>query len=110
MVGQPQSWSFVNNPTLSTDEAWVECFGREPRCMEWSAERYKKVGFTDERISNLPDISCRALKRFPIGREGIALRESENSHALWVGLKAASDNFKTVTENFSGRSELTLET
>ena len=109
MVGQPQSWSFVNNPTLSTDEAWVECFGREPRCMEWLAERYKKVGFTDERISNLPDISCRALKRFPIGREGIALREGENSHALWVGFKAASDNFKTVTENFSGRSELTLE-
>ena len=109
MVGQPESWAFVKNPSLSTEEAWTDCFGRAPRCMEWSNEKYLKVGFTEEQIAKITDISRHALERFPIGCESLPRREGKGSHALWVGLKKAPEAFKTATKNYSARSELTLE-
>ena len=109
MVGQPESWAFVKNPSLSTKEAWTDCFGRAPSCMEWSKEKYLKVGFTEEQVAKIIDISRHALERFPIGRESLPKREGKGSHALWVGLKSAPESFKTASENYSAHNELTLE-
>ena len=104
-----QSWAFVKNPTCSTDEAWIKCFGRAPRCMEWSEDKYRSIGFDNEKISKIPDISKKALVRFCIGNEPDLKRQGANpSHALWVGKDFAPEAFFLSAKKYNTYSQLTL--
>ncbi len=110
MPDSEPSWAFVKNPNCSTEEAWIKCFGREPRCMQWPIEKYISIGFSKERAEKVPDISKNALLRFPIGNERDIKRESATaSHALWVGKAAAPDSFKASTVGYKTSDELTIE-
>ncbi len=110
MPDSEPSWAFVKNPTCDTEEAWNKCFAREPRCMQWPIEKYISLGFSKERAERIPDISKKALLRFPIGNERDIKRESATvSHALWVGEVAAPDSFKASTQGYKTSGELTIE-
>lgn len=110
MVDQPQSWAFVKNPTCDTAQAWVRCFLREPRCIEWPREKYEELGLDPQQIERIPDISSEALGRFVIGNEPAPERETAPaSHALWVDANKAPEVFWAHASRYSSCSELTLE-
>ena len=109
MANQPQSWAFVKNPTCDTEEAWNRCFLREPHCIEWDAETYRSLGFTEKQIKAIPDITHNALFKFCIGQESMSQREnSPCSHALWVDTASAPQSFKRCAAAYKSSSELTL--
>ena len=103
-----RSWAFVKNPACDTPEAWVRCFAREPRCIEWTAETYAALGFSPERIAHLPRIDAQALGAFSIGNEPQSDREGKNSHAMWVGADAAPACFAHHAARYDAASEFTL--
>lgn len=110
MVGQEQSWAFVKNPTCNTDAAWVQCFLREPNCLDWSAEKYAQLGLNKQQIEKIPDLSNRALKKFMIGNEPMPQRENcAASHALWIDAAAAPDCFYEHAKRYRSHSQLTIE-
>ncbi len=110
MVNQPQSWAFVKNPECDTEEAWNRCFLRKPRCIEWDAEVYRALGFSEKQISAIPDITYRAILRFCIGREPMTQREdAPNSYALWVDVSAAPESFQRCAAAYKSAGQLTLE-
>ena len=53
MTDQPLSWAFVKNPNYDTITAWHQCFLRAPRCIEWGAEAYEKLGLTKLQIEKI---------------------------------------------------------
>lgn len=109
MVGQPQSWAFVKNPTCTTEQAWEKCFLRQPRCIDWSSETYRKLGLNQAQIDKIPDISIRGLKRYMIGCESMPEREnSAESYALWVDVGEAPETFNTIASKYKNCGELTL--
>ena len=110
MAGQPQSWAFVKNPNYATEDAWEQCFLRQPNCIEWGKETYEALGLTQRQIEKIPDISGKALKRFMIGNEPAPERENAPaSHALWVDAKAAPESFYDHAKKYTSHSQLTLE-
>lgn len=110
MQDQPLSWAFVKNPNYDTKTAWHNCFLREPRCIEWGAETYEKLGLTRIQIEKIPDISGKALQRFAIGNEPAPRREnSPASFALWVDAGAAPESFSQAAARYSTFDRLTLE-
>ena len=109
MVGQEQSWAFVKNPSCDTQEAWVRCFLRQPRCIEWSREKYAQLGLSNKQIEKIPDISLKALKRFMIGYERMPERENCScSHALWVDARPAPESFIVQASRYGSNSQLTF--
>ncbi|MDD5484401.1 MAG: sugar phosphate isomerase, partial [Kiritimatiellae bacterium] len=40
----PCSWAFVKHPSLATPEAWQHCLSRPPRCLNWTAGDYRRLG------------------------------------------------------------------
>lgn len=110
MVGQPQSWAFVKNPTCNTEAAWERCFLRSPRCIEWERSVYEKLGLNARQIEKIPDISGKALQRYLIGNEPMPQREAApHSHALWVDVKAAPAEFQAAAAAYTASSSLTVE-
>lgn len=110
MVNQPQSWAFVKNPECDTEEAWNRCFLRKPRCIEWDREVYQSLGFSEKQINAIPDITCRGIQRFCIGRESMPQRENvTNSYALWVDVTAAPESFLRCAAAYKASGQLTLE-
>jgi len=110
MVGQPQSWAFVKNPSCDTKTAWQRCFLRQPRCIEWGKETYEALGLTRIQIEKIPDISGKALLRFAIGNEPAPERENAPaSFALWVDEKAPPQNFLDAASRYGCFGTLTLE-
>jgi len=103
-----QSWAFVKNPCCGTEEAWVNCFLREPNCINWSKEKYAQLGLNGKQIEKIPDISSSALKRFMIGNEPMPEREKDPSYALWVDAVAAPACFEEQARNYSGSGALTI--
>lgn len=103
-----QSWAFVKNPSCGTEEAWVNCFLREPNCINWSKEKYAKLGLSGKQIEKIPDISGGALKRFMIGNEPMPEREKDPSYALWVDAGAAPSCFGEQARNYSNSGTLTI--
>ncbi len=80
-TSEPLSWAFVKNPYMPTRDAWLNCFGRKPRCIE-SSDRITLGIPNDARI---PDIGLDALMRFEIGCEADPEREQGESLAIWIG-------------------------
>ena len=110
MQDQPQSWAFVKNPNCDTEEAWNRCFLRKPRCIEWDADTYRALGFTEKQIQAIPDITYRGIQRFCIGREPMPQRENAPaSFALWVDVAAAPESFHHCAAAYQSSGQLTLE-
>lgn len=109
MVGQPQSWAFVKNPTCCTEAAWERCFLRKPRCIEWEQSFYQQLGLNAQQIEKIPDISGKALQRYLIGNEPMPQRENApHSQAMWVDVEPAPEVFFEATANYAGRSSLSV--
>lgn len=101
--------AFIKNPTCDTEEAWTRCFLRQPQCIEWGADVYASLGFSELDIKKIPDISCNAIKKFIIGREPMPEREQGASCALWVDVKSAPKCFYEQAARYSSSRELTID-
>ncbi|MBE7046401.1 MAG: hypothetical protein E7396_03195 [Ruminococcaceae bacterium] len=109
MINAVPSWSFVKNPTLNTEEAWEKCFERSPRCINYTAEDYRKIGITEADIQKIPQIDCKALYEFQIGYESNAEREGDNTLATWIGLDdKVPDEFYEQAKAFETCTVMTL--
>ncbi len=87
----PLSWAFAKNTRYGTRDAWLDCFGRLPRCIEWDEEAYRSMGVTE----NIPDISFDRLLEFEIGNEPDAEREAKNNTvAIWVDSEEPGTDFR----------------
>lgn len=89
MKDQPLSWSFVKNPSMTARDAWIDCLGREPRCLTWDDSVYRSVGIEKK----MPDISKDRLFDFEIGNESDREREGADGIAVWIDAKAPTDAF-----------------
>ncbi len=97
------SWAFAKNPSLSTREAWVDCFGREPRCIEWTEDVYRSLGVNEK----IPDISFDRLSEFEIGYEADCEREEKaDTIAVWIDTKPATENFEKCAAPYKRKLEL----
>lgn len=92
----PLSWEFVKNPEYSTIDAWYNCFGREPRCINWELEEYKNCGI---ELSKKPEIDLDALYQYEIGNESDTEREGEGNVAIWIGFDK-SEKFDACVSNY----------
>lgn len=106
---QPLPWAFAKNPACNTEKAWTRFFLRQPRCIEWGAEVYASLGFREQDIQRIPDVSRKALEKYIIGCEPMPQREQGASRALWVDVKPAPPCFYTQTVRYGSCGEFTLE-
>lgn len=97
------SWAFAKNPSLSTHEAWEDCFGRAPRCIEWTEEVYRSLGVNEK----IPDISFDRLSEFEIGCEcDIEREEKADTIAVWLDTKPATECFEKCAVPYKRKFEL----
>jgi N-acetylmuramic acid 6-phosphate etherase len=68
-TSSPPSWAFVKNPLLSTPEAWRCVLGREPRCLGWRSEDFRRLEAPDFLVAAPPCLDRTQLERFHIGNE-----------------------------------------
>lgn len=91
----PLPWAVVKNPLLDTVPAWKKVFGREPNCLEWAPELYRKMKMPNELVSNPPEINQEQLYKFMIGGEDDVRRRSKVVNAAisieWVGEAICGD-------------------
>ena len=71
----PEPWAMVRHPYLATPEAWRHCLGRDFRCLDWSADRYRENGLEFLIARGIPAISAREMARILIGNEEIPARK-----------------------------------
>lgn len=103
---QELSWAFAKNPALSTKEAWTDCFGREPRCIEWDEAVYRNLGVNEK----IPDISFDRLSEFEIGCEADTERESkDNTIAVWIDTVNVTESFKKCAKPYKRKLELVFK-
>ena len=109
LKGAVPSWSFVKNPTLDTKKAWTKCFERQPRCINYTVEDYRKIGVTEKDIQKIPKIDCDALYEFEIGFEPDTERQGQNSLATWIGLDDnIPEEFYKHAKAYENHSVMTL--
>ncbi len=65
----PVSWAFVKNPNVPTEEAWLRCFRREPRCLSWTAADYAAMNAERLAAQGVPAIGRADLMQIQIGNE-----------------------------------------
>lgn len=109
-TAEPLSWAFVKNPSLSTHQAWDDCFERQPRCIAKTSEEYAALGILEKDIRRIPKIDREALMRFEIGCEPDPEREQGNSLATWIGTGSmAPEAFRRQSEKFRSVSTVMLD-
>lgn len=97
------SWAFAKNTKFSCADAWLDCFGRSPRCIDWDEATYRRLGVTEQ----IPDISYDRLLEFEIGREPDEERESQkNTVAIWVDSTAPDADFFACAAPYGRKLEL----
>ncbi len=102
----PLSWAFAKNTKYATADAWLDCFGRAPRCIDWNEADYRSMGVKE----NIPDISYDRLLEFEIGNEPDTEREAkENTLAIWVDSKAPTADFDRCAAAYDHRLELVFD-
>jgi N-acetylmuramic acid 6-phosphate etherase len=65
----PPSWAFVKSPLLATPQAWRHVLRREPRCLDWNAETYRRLDAPARIQANPPRLSAAEMLKFTIGNE-----------------------------------------
>ncbi|MDO5582299.1 MAG: hypothetical protein Q4G69_14330 [Planctomycetia bacterium] len=68
-VNAPIPWSYVKTPIRSTQPAWKELLGQDPRCLTWTSDDYRAMNGPDHLIADPPKLDRKALYRFEIGNE-----------------------------------------
>jgi N-acetylmuramic acid 6-phosphate etherase len=87
----PASWAFVKDPLRPTPEAWARLLEHEPRCLEWGAPLYVKMGAAEKIVKSPPQIGRAVLDTYLIGREPDASRTEAHPNlatAVLVGREA----------------------
>lgn len=72
----PPPWAFVKNPRLPTPEAWRAVLCREPRCLTWEADMYRRLDAPASLQANPPRLAAADMFQFLIGNEPDAARSS----------------------------------
>ena len=65
----PASWSFVQNPAVSTDVAWQRLLGRPIRGIDWTSDDYAGMHAPPAIVANPPRLDSGTIGTFPIGDE-----------------------------------------
>jgi len=65
----PRPWAFVKNPFLTSEQAWHEMLGRQPRGLDWPAEAYKQLNAPPAWQLKPPRIGNSEIYKFQIGNE-----------------------------------------
>ena len=92
------SWAFVKNPLTGTPETWRNVFCREPRCLAWNRELYRKLDAAPQTAANPPALNVDELFKFRVGNEPDPSRLKSPSAALAVCLASETN---TSPEFFS---------
>ncbi|MBN2023083.1 MAG: hypothetical protein JW809_09850 [Pirellulales bacterium] len=64
-----RSWAFVKNPWLSTEDAWRDALGREPRGLDWDADTYRRLDAPPSLQEHPPALDRGEIHKFTIGNE-----------------------------------------
>jgi N-acetylmuramic acid 6-phosphate etherase len=80
----PQSWAFVKNPFLPTQQAWWDMLQREPRGLEWGHDVYKQLNAPSELQARQPSLGNNEIYKFRIGNEQEISRTNAPDSALVV--------------------------
>ena len=103
-----QSWAFVKNPLLSTQEAWRDCLGRDMRCIGWELEDYEQMGVRD-RLPSVPKIDAGELMKFRIGMEPSAKRlAAKPNAAIWIGHEEPGPAFHEAAKAYDRQTSLMI--
>jgi len=98
----PPSWSFVKYPLRPTPDTWEYMLGRQPRCLNWDSELYRKLG-ADETASAPPRVNKQELLKFLIGNEKDHSRISQSPNvavAINSGRETSKKDFGTFMKAF----------
>lgn len=101
----PLSWAFVKNPALTNEQAWIDCLGREPRCIDWDEDVYTSAGIT----AKVPDISKERLLEFVIGNEPDPEREKQHGIAVWIDSKMPTEAFERCSLPYEKKKVLVFD-
>ncbi len=85
----PPSWAFVKHPLLDTPDAWRRLLGREPRCLDWSAETYAAMSAPEQIRQRPPKLDAGEIRKFLIGREEDPSRWSASANAAVLAVLAS---------------------
>ncbi len=97
------SWAFAKNTKFNCADAWLDCLGRPPRCIEWDEATYRRLGVTEQ----IPDISYDRLLEFEIGREPDVEREAQNNTvAIWIDSTQPDVDFYACAAPYRRKIEL----
>ena len=92
----PEPWAMVRHPHLATPDAWRLCLGREFRCLDWDADRYRENGLEVLIARGIPAISAAEMQKILIGNEVIPARKD----AVRCEIRSASEGIWLPGENF----------
>jgi N-acetylmuramic acid 6-phosphate etherase len=103
----PQSWAFIKNPFLSTQEAWRDMLQREPRGLQWAPDVYKQLNAPSALQAKSPSLGNTEIYKFRIGNEPEPSRidapdsalvmitvVDETDHLMHTSLKQFSSGYK----------------
>jgi N-acetylmuramic acid 6-phosphate etherase len=105
----PQSWAFVKNPFLSTQEAWRDMLQREPRGLEWGSTAYRELNAPSALQAEPPALDNTELYKFRIGNEPDPSRTNAADSALViVAVSSETENLiRESLERFGPRYKKT---
>jgi len=78
----PQSWAFIKNPFLPTQEAWRDMLQREPRGLQWGPDVYKQLNAPSALQAMPPSLGNTEIYKFRIGNEQEPSRTNAPDSAL----------------------------
>jgi N-acetylmuramic acid 6-phosphate etherase len=98
----PPSWSFVKHPLRPTPDTLEYMLGRQPRCLDWDSNLYKKLG-AEAVASAPPRVNKQELLKFLIGNEEDPSRTSQSPNvaiAINSGRETGKKDFGTFMKTF----------
>ena len=122
-VRSPQSWAFVKNPFLPTQQAWRDMLQREPRGLEWGQDVYKQLNAPSELQVRPPSLGNTEIYKFRIGNEqgpsrtdapdsalmAIAVGD-ETNHLIRTSVKQFGSGYKKTAAIIIGPQNATAKT
>jgi N-acetylmuramic acid 6-phosphate etherase len=119
----PQSWAFVKNPFLPTQEAWRDMLQRKPRGLEWGPDIYKQLNVPSALQANPPSLGNTEIYKFRIGNEPQTTRTDahdsalvmiavgvETDHLIGASLKGFGSGYKKTTAIIIGPATAAVKT
>ena len=93
-----QSWAFVKDVFLPTEQAWMQAMARPLRCLRWTMPDYEEMGVSD-RIKTVPAILEKDLLAFRIGSDPAPERYEKDADCAVVvafGSEAEDPDFRAA--------------